>query len=143
MHILSQREIHSNEIKQYIFGCIALGWLYNFMLLHKEIERLKINTYSWLPHFWLLALMIDYLLHHLLHSHSHQNHQWRLAIQDENQGVPNWRLCDIWWIIRIRAHVQFQRHWCFNESGFESWPFGCNDIIHSTEITYVFQLVFS
>ena len=32
------------------FGCIALGWLCIVMLLHKEIERLKINTYSLLPH---------------------------------------------------------------------------------------------
>jgi hypothetical protein len=44
-----------------MFGCIALTWLCIFMLLHKEIERLKINTYGRLPHF-LLALVID--LHH-------------------------------------------------------------------------------
>ena len=34
MHIHSKlREIHSTKIKQYVFGCIALGWLYILMLL--------------------------------------------------------------------------------------------------------------
>ncbi len=58
MHIHSNpREIHSNNTKQNIFACIAFSWLYIVMLLHKGIERLNINTYSWLPHFQ-LALVI-------------------------------------------------------------------------------------
>ena len=40
------------------------------MLLHKEIERLKINMYSRLPHFR-LAMMIDHHLHHHCHYHHH------------------------------------------------------------------------
>ena len=47
----------SNKIKQYIFGCIALDWLCIVKLLRKEIERLKISTYTLLPHFQLSLVM--------------------------------------------------------------------------------------
>ena len=87
MHIHSKPE--RNPFKQnqtmYIFGCIALDWLCIFMLLHKEIERLKIKMYSRLPHFR-LALVIDLLLlhrhHHRLLLNYHENRQCHVAIQD-------------------------------------------------------------
>jgi hypothetical protein len=65
------------------------------MLLHEEIERLKISTYSRLPYFQ-LSLVIDHylhhcrhyhyhrlLLHHLLHFHFYWKCQCHVAIQDE------------------------------------------------------------
>ncbi len=59
MHISSKPQSNPYKRNQriYMFACIAHGWLSVVMLLHKEIERLKINTYSFFPHFP-LALVI-------------------------------------------------------------------------------------
>ncbi len=81
------------------FGCIALGWLYIFMLWHKEIERLKINTYNQLPHFQLaLVLVIDHHFHHHrhyhyypFHFHYHRNRQCHLATQEQD-GIKVFKL---------------------------------------------------
>ena len=53
------------------------------MLLHEEIEKLKINMYSQLPYFQ-LALVIDLLC--LLHFNYHRNRQCHPAIQDEMES---------------------------------------------------------
>ena len=111
--ILNQREIHSSKSKQYVIDCISLGWLCIFMLLHKQIERLKINMYIWLPHFQ-LALVID---HHHRIIIGIVNAIWQFKIRWK-QGVPNQKNCDICCIIMYHAHVQFQIHCFFDEYGF-------------------------
>ena len=113
--ILNQREIRSNEIKQYVFGCLLLvGSI--FHVVAKEIERLKNNMYSQLPHFR-LAVVIDhhFIIFVVFIIIGIINVVWQFRTR-WNRGVPNRRLCDIWWIIRNWAHVQFQKNRCFNES---------------------------
>ena len=86
--LLNQREIHSKTKHYIIIGYIALRWLCIFMLLHKEIERLKIKTYDWFPYFR-MALVIDHHLHHhhlLLQIHYHHNRQCHLAMHDEMES---------------------------------------------------------
>jgi hypothetical protein len=126
--ILYQRETHSNKTKQYIFGCIAFGWLCIFMLLHKGIKRLKINTYSWLPHFR-LALVIDHHLHYhyhhhhhyrLLNFHCHWNYQCYMAIQDEMESrcSKSKIMRQVLYLLGIMLLFSFKKHHYFNKYGF-------------------------
>ena len=135
--ILNHKEIRSNKTKEFIFNFISLGWLCIFMFLHKEIERLKIDTYSRLPLFW-LALVIDHHLrhhchyHHLLHFYYHWNRQCHLASQVKiesrcSKSDISQHLLDYWEL----GLCSISKTRCCNEFEYERWPFGLTSRLHS------------
>ena len=85
------------------------------MLLHKEIERLKINMYSRLPHF---QLALDH------HRHRHRLHLYyqNLSMSFGNSGRDGIKVFQIKEflasVVLFEIRLMFQKHCNVNEFGF-------------------------